>query len=395
MFLKMRFLKFENWKYFNYSHRRPWALVLKEAINFCILCIMFSISFALIEKSTLGHENFIENFGDSLYYLFTSLTTIGYGDLSPKTPLGKLLFIFFICLFGVYKMVSMVEMIISAKQFKQELKSKGRLFMPIENHVIVFFDADCVSKYNFLFIERFIDENLKSNKFKNSKLMLVNCNKDYISSLSLFLQEKNYFNDKVILINADIYEQDILTRIELNKAKHIYVLGSIKNDMISDSKVIDTINRIRKHGYKSNNISAELIDDNMRDSLRANGVETIIRPTRSYPELLIRATVAEGSEKMLEELLSSKGDSIATFRIKCPSFVWGELLYKLSMSNIGTLMAYINNEGIVDSNPKGGSFITDVDKILIMIENLENKDYKELESLINNEVLNLNCNNKN
>ena len=57
--------------------------------------------------------------------------------------------------------------------------------------------------------------------------MLVNCNKDYVSSLS-FLQEKNYFNDKVVLINADIYEQDILTRIELNKAKHIYVLGSIK-----------------------------------------------------------------------------------------------------------------------------------------------------------------------
>ena len=34
-------------------------------------------------------------------------------------------------------------------------------------------------------------------------------------------------------------------------------------------------------------------------------------------------------------------------------------------------------------------------KILIMIENLENKDYKELEALINNEVLNLNCNDKN
>ena len=40
----------------------------------------------------------------------------------------------------------------------------------------------------------------------------------------------------------------------------------------------------------------------------------------------------------------------------------GELLYKLSMSNIGTLMAYINKEGIVDSNPKGGSVVSDVDK---------------------------------
>ena len=68
--------------------------------------------------------------------------------------------------------------------------------------------------------------------------------------------------------------------------------------MISDSKVIDTISRIRKlYGYKGNNISAELIDDNMRDSLRANGVETIIRPTRSYPELLIRATICRRFQK--------------------------------------------------------------------------------------------------
>lgn len=42
----------------------------------------------IVEK---GHNAAIHNFGDALYMAFITVTTVGYGDLRPATPEGKLL----------------------------------------------------------------------------------------------------------------------------------------------------------------------------------------------------------------------------------------------------------------------------------------------------------------
>lgn len=37
-----------------------------------------------------------ENFGDTLYFIFVTLSTVGYGDMSPKTVMGKVAIVFII-----------------------------------------------------------------------------------------------------------------------------------------------------------------------------------------------------------------------------------------------------------------------------------------------------------
>ena len=41
-----------------------------------------------------------------------------------------------------------------------------------------------------------------------------------------------------------------------------------------------------------------------RDRFKALGVRTIIRPVRTYPEIMVRAVVAPGSEKVLEDMFN-------------------------------------------------------------------------------------------
>lgn len=44
--------------------------------------------FWLVER---GHNPVVNNFGDALYLAFMTVTTVGYGDLRPVTPEGKIL----------------------------------------------------------------------------------------------------------------------------------------------------------------------------------------------------------------------------------------------------------------------------------------------------------------
>lgn len=384
MYLKIVSLeKLERFKFFKYSHRRPWLRVSEEVIQFAIFGLMFSVLFAIIEKSMLGSENFIENFGNSVYYLMTSLTTIGYGDISPQTFLGKVLCGVYIFAYGVYKMVDIVSLVVEAKEFKKKLKRKGRLFMPYTNQIVAFFNAECLSTNNFLFLDRFIKENLESNRFRDSRIILVNSNGETNEKLSDFLEENHHFNERVVLINADIYEKEIFNKLSITEAKQIYIFADQSKGMASDSRVLDSVVRIRAAGYASNNISVEIIDDNFRPILESNNVKTIIRPTRSYPELIVRASIADGSERVLEELLSGRGDSFATFRIAPNDALWADVLSVLSRSDVGTPLAVIFNNGHVDPNPKGSSTLKDVAKIIIMINEFEKQDYDELNGRIN------------
>ncbi len=58
------------------------------------------ILISLVIMITLGTIlfHFVENWRwlDSLYFCVTTLTTVGYGDFSPQTDAGKILFIFYI-----------------------------------------------------------------------------------------------------------------------------------------------------------------------------------------------------------------------------------------------------------------------------------------------------------
>ena len=58
--------------------------------------ILISLVIVIIIGTTLFH--FVENWRwlDSLYFCVTTLTTVGYGDFTPQTDAGKIIFMFYI-----------------------------------------------------------------------------------------------------------------------------------------------------------------------------------------------------------------------------------------------------------------------------------------------------------
>jgi voltage-gated potassium channel len=58
----------------------------KYALTYLIVLVCLStVMFSYVEKRTIF---------DSLYWTITVLSTVGFGDITPRTVLGKMLFIF-------------------------------------------------------------------------------------------------------------------------------------------------------------------------------------------------------------------------------------------------------------------------------------------------------------
>src|SRR3989338_3532087 len=88
-----------------------------------ILCVLLVISSLMhvVEKDTPGFENIPQ----SIYWSVVTMTTTGYGDVVPRTPLGK----FFASLLMIlaYDVLAVPTGIISAEIAKQSLKQHSRV----------------------------------------------------------------------------------------------------------------------------------------------------------------------------------------------------------------------------------------------------------------------------
>ena len=70
-----------------------------EIMNFLTLLIICFISSCFIWVVEGEVNPKINNFFDAFYFTTISITTVGYGDITPKTELGKLIIIFSVLLF--------------------------------------------------------------------------------------------------------------------------------------------------------------------------------------------------------------------------------------------------------------------------------------------------------
>lgn len=91
----------------------------KVLFSVLMICVFYIFTTALVMFNT---ESTFENFFDSLYWATTALTTVGYGDICPRTDLGRLISMLS-SLFGI-AVIALPSGIITAS-YLEELRSRG------------------------------------------------------------------------------------------------------------------------------------------------------------------------------------------------------------------------------------------------------------------------------
>ncbi len=232
---------------------------LKDSFFLLFIFIGISVLFALF---MIFYENY--SVVDTYYYIITTATTVGYGDLSPKSSLGKILvtfyMIFSIAVLGVF-LGKIADFII---EFNAK-KLKGLIAMKKDVDLLIVGYAGSEKMCEL------VNELRDDKRFKESVIVNIN---NILSEKEEWMNEYN-----VTFIKGLASDKNILLKANIHTVKKVLILANNPNKIESDDFSTSACAVI-----KQINPNAEVIIEKVRrdstlfDTVKADTVVDVTTP---------------------------------------------------------------------------------------------------------------------
>lgn len=207
-----------------------------------------------------------------------------------------------------------------------------------------------IPKYNgFTYLKTFSENIKKHKRFSNANISIIS---EDVASVPLI----DFLGINICLgmpSNPKILKEYTLKT-------DIFIILSKTDDNDPDGYTFDLIHRIKDINTKAR-IIVECEDNNEYNRLKNAGATSIIRPTRTYPEILVRSVVSEKSEVILDKLISYE----TKYKILSvnENDTWFNIFKKYY--NQGIPIGYISKNSIKVINPKS-SDICNISSLLFL-----------------------------
>jgi voltage-gated potassium channel len=278
----------------------------------------------------------------AIWLTMTTITTVGYGDLSAKTMPGQASTIILIFMAAITLVTFLVRDYVDYRIARNERIRSGLWDWKMDNHILII----NAPKYNAdQFFQRLVTQIREDDDYKEVDILLLNS--EFVDGLSAQLKDLGV---RHILGNGNNNED--LTRAEATKAKHIFVLARDEYHADSDSISFDIVHRLGTLGLAHITLVECVVDAN-RKRMFELGIKSILRPIRSYPEILVRAMDAPGSEVVIEDMFTRKDDHPERYSIWLEGESWADVVGAMLRAGVGTPMAFINKDGDITVHPRG------------------------------------------
>ncbi len=104
--------------------------------NLLIICLLYiSLSWALLVLA--GETELTDNFSSFIYYLMVTASTVGYGDHSPVTDLGKWIVVLFVIPCGLSLFAALLGRVAGAAVDYWRAGIIGKRRLKVENHIVL------------------------------------------------------------------------------------------------------------------------------------------------------------------------------------------------------------------------------------------------------------------
>lgn len=327
--------------------------------------IFFSMIALLI--IVFGHSALISHFEkinlfDAFWLTMTTITTTGYGDFYAKTVEGRLTTIVLLYLVGIYLLSNVLVFVVDFLGDRNNKIKNGLWRWKMKSHLVILGSPD---KDADVYFKRIFNQIRLDGKLENKEILVVFNNKDVFNQCAE-LCLKYDIKSNVLKMNS----QDCMDIANIKQADFVFVLS----DDHSDSRAFDLISRVRETNPSCFLITEAIEDENIARLKRA-GATSVIRPMRSYPEMVIRAINAPGSEDIIVNLFDSEGDECVRFDFpSMKNMKWGDIIVKLTSNEIGLPLALLNENNIIITNPKFKD-VFDIKALFIIMKDEQQLSY--------------------
>lgn len=323
--LKNRILKIKN------SFSSP--LLYFSLVTFSLLFVLMVIIF----EAEQGTNSKINTFFDAFWYTIVTITTVGYGDITPDSTVGRLAAIILL-LAGVAIFGALSGKFASFLFDRQQKRNKGLLKMnKMRNHFLI-----CGWKPGF---EKILEGIIIANpEIPIDRIVLLNTAN--LSEINRILERPIFHG--INFIHGDFTDEADLIKAQIKTAERTLILADTSEKFSSleiDSRsvlAVITIKNLNPRIY----CVAEILDSKFEKHLELAHCDEIILTSDYEYNLLVQASSGKGMSHILRELVSEDSENSIIIVDIPESFAgktYGE--YRKSLKTRDILIGILENTG--------------------------------------------------
>ena len=332
--------------------RKVWQFVQRENFHrlLGVLLLLVILSSFLVHR----FEPDI-SLKDAVWWSIVTLTTVGYGDISPTTLGGQIIAVI-IMFFGI-GVLGMFSGILASILVEHKIKvDKGMTHHHLKDHIIL-----CEWNYR---AQAVLKELRLDSQAEETPVVLI-----------ASIESKPLDDDDLYFVQGEVNDET-LGRANLAEAKTVLILGDDRLDPTArDAKVVLntlTVESVNPQVYTI----VELLDEaNVKHCERAQANEIIVNNELSSG-LISRAALNHGISKVLSEILSSQfGNEL--YKLAVPGDLHGqhfiEGFTQIKKAHGGTVLAIQQGQnGPVLCNPASNYQLRAEDYLILIAEEKPN-----------------------
>jgi voltage-gated potassium channel len=343
---------------------RPWS-VRRSLVRLVLLVVSLAALHVLAIVAFEGLTAF-----EALWLTMTTMTTVGYGDYSAETVPGRLATMLLVFLGGIWVAFQSAATYFEHRADRRERMRQGRWRWNMRGHVLL---LNVPSTNATAYLTQLVGELRASRRFSPKPVQIV-CDR-FPNGLPESLGGMG-----VVHRHGQAWDTAALRAADAVEAEVIVVLARSDADPATDGRTLDIVDRLRELGARGR-ILAECVDDANRPRFKRFGADIVVRPLRGYPEMIVRALAAPGSEAILEDLFTSRGDECWRYDVSVTGWPWAELVSTLVRRGIGVPLGYRSRQGEIVVNPPPDAAV-EADKLFVLVREGNARPDREIAALL-------------